>query len=80
MQAVRSYIETLGKRGVLTIVNGERAARQFLGLIDEPLLWIRVLGRAETISAAEREAVVEDAVQMFLAHYRAKPRKGKAGS
>jgi TetR/AcrR family transcriptional regulator of autoinduction and epiphytic fitness len=77
MTAVRSYIEMLGERGMLVIKNGERAARQFLGLIDEPLLWIRVLGRDEKIRPSERQEVVEEAVQMFLTHYRTKSRRGK---
>ena len=74
MSAVRAYIEKHGKRGTLTIKNGERAARQFLGLIDEPLLWIRVIGRDETFTRAERQAVIDEAVAIFLNHYRAKPK------
>ena len=70
MTAVRTYIENLASKGVLEIKDGERAARQFLGLVDEPLLWIRVLGRNEEVGPSERRVVVEEAVQIFLAHYR----------
>ncbi len=80
MTAVRSYIEMMGERGMLVIKNGERAARQFLGLIDEPLLWIRVLGRDEKIRPSERQEVVEEAVQMFLTHYRTKSRRARRHS
>jgi TetR/AcrR family transcriptional regulator of autoinduction and epiphytic fitness len=73
MGAVRNYVESLAERGILVVPNSERAARQFLGLIDEPLLWVRVVGRVENIGAEEQEAVVADAVQMFLRQYRPWP-------
>ncbi len=73
MSAVRRYIEKQGELGTLDIKNGERAARQFLGLIDEPLLWIRVLGHNETFTRAERQAVIDEAVAIFLNHYRVRP-------
>ncbi|AFT86103.1 Putative TetR family transcriptional regulatory protein [Paraburkholderia phenoliruptrix BR3459a] len=78
MNAVRAYIEKQGELGVLSIKDGERAARQFLGLIDEPLLWIRVLGREEKFTRAERRAVIDEAVDIFLGHYRVKPKARKA--
>ncbi|WP_322041255.1 TetR/AcrR family transcriptional regulator [Burkholderia diffusa] len=78
MSAVRAYIEMQGERGTLSIKNAERAARQFLGLIDEPLLWIRVLGREEKFTRAERQAVIDEAVEIFLGHYRARPRGRRA--
>lgn len=77
MSAVRAYIERQGALGTLTVKNGERATRQFLGLIDEPLLWIRVIGRDEKFSRAERQAVIDEAVAIFLSHYRAKPKAAK---
>lgn len=78
MSAVRIYIEKQGELGTLVIKNGERAARQFLGLIDEPLLWIRVLGREETFTHAERQAVIDEAVAIFLNYYQAKPKATKS--
>ncbi|RQR33288.1 TetR/AcrR family transcriptional regulator [Burkholderia sp. Bp9142] len=78
MSAVRAYIEKQGELGVLSIRDGERAARQFLGLIDEPLLWIRVLGREEKFTRAERQDVIDEAVDIFLGHYRVKPKARKA--
>lgn len=75
MGAVRAYIENQAEIGALDVINGERAARQFLGLIDEPLLWIRVLGRDEKFSRTERQAVIDEAVDIFLGHYRTKGAK-----
>lgn len=57
----------------MKIKNSKLAARQFLGLIDEPLLWVRVVGIDETYTLDERDAIVENAVDMFLASYRKKP-------
>ena len=69
MDAVAAYLESLSKRKLVKIKNAKLAARQFLGLIDEPLLWIRVLGIDETYSRQERELIVENAVDMFLGFY-----------
>lgn len=70
MSAVRAYIEKQAELGTLSIKDSERATRQFLGLIDEPLLWIRVIGRDEKFTRAERQAVIGEAVDIFLGHYR----------
>lgn len=69
MNAVADYLAALGKRKLVRIKNPTLAARQFLGLIDEPLLWVRVVGANETFSTEERAAVVENAVDMFLGFY-----------
>ncbi|WP_208446915.1 TetR/AcrR family transcriptional regulator [Burkholderia gladioli] len=69
MDAVATYLDALSKRKLVKIKNAKLAARQFLGLIDEPLLWVRVLGVEETYSRQERELIVEDAVEMFLGFY-----------
>ncbi len=69
MSAIRTYLEELSRRGVLRIGDAELATRQFLGLIDEPLLWIRIVGRPEETSVEHRRTVVEQAVSMFLGHY-----------
>lgn len=69
MAAVRQYLETQARAGQLKINDFERAARQFLGLIDEPLLWIRVIGWPESSSEQQRQAVIEEAVTMFLLFY-----------
>ena len=73
MGAVAEYIEALAKRKLIKVKNSKLAARQFLGLIDEPLLWVRVVGIDETYSARERQTIVENAVDMFLGFYLTKP-------
>ena len=70
MAAVADYLKALAQRDLMTITDPQRAARQFLGLIDEPLLWGRVVGIDENATATERRAVVEEAVDMFLGFYR----------
>ncbi|KGC20238.1 TetR/AcrR family transcriptional regulator [Burkholderia gladioli] len=69
MDAVATYLEALSKRKLVKIKNSKLAARQFLGLIDEPLLWVRVVGIDETYSQQERDVIVENAVDMFLGFY-----------
>jgi TetR/AcrR family transcriptional regulator of autoinduction and epiphytic fitness len=70
VSAVRNYIAELGRRGVLNINNAELASKQFLGLIDEPVLWGRVMGEEKKLTAAETEDIVRQAVTIFLGHYR----------
>lgn len=69
MNAVADYLAALAKRKLVKVKNPTLAARQFLGLIDEPLLWVRVVGLEETHGAKERTIVVENAVDMFLGFY-----------
>ncbi len=69
MAAVRGYLENQAALGQLKIADFERAARQFLGLLDEPLLWIRVIGWPDSSTEQQRLAVIEDAVEMFLLFY-----------
>ncbi|WP_083237313.1 TetR/AcrR family transcriptional regulator [Burkholderia singularis] len=69
MGAVADYIGALAKRGLISVKNPKLAARQFLGLIDEPLLWVRVVGLEETYTRQERDLVVQNAVDMFLGFY-----------
>lgn len=73
MAAVADYLEALAKRKLITVKNPKLAARQFLGLIDEPLLWVRVVGADESFTKQERDVVVQQAVDMFLGFYLARP-------
>jgi TetR/AcrR family transcriptional regulator, regulator of autoinduction and epiphytic fitness len=72
VSAVRNYIAELGRRGIIKVGNAELASRQFLGLIDESVLWVRVMGDERELTPAETAEVVEQAVAIFLGHYRAK--------
>ncbi len=60
-----SYLTTLG---VLDCPHPLLAAQQFLGLLNEPTLWPRVLG--QDIASTSPDTVVEEAVRMFLLRYR----------
>lgn len=74
VSAVRNYIAELGRRGILQLNDPHLAATQFLGMIDESVLWIRVMGDERRLTTAQTEAVVEQAVEVFLTYYsRGKP-------
>jgi len=63
------YLQLLSTEGRLRCSDPDLAARQFVGLINEPLLWYRVLGLEEVPSAERRAHVVGQAVAMFLSCY-----------
>jgi AcrR family transcriptional regulator len=67
--AIRNYIAELGKRGVLKLTDSELASQQFIGMVDESLLWVRVMGSEAELSSTRITEVVEQAVAVFLGHY-----------
>lgn len=67
--AVTNYIAELGHRGSLSFAVPDLAARHFLGLIDETILWMRVMGENATLPPEQVTQVVEKAVVIFLGHY-----------
>lgn len=69
MAAVTEYLAALNKRKLLNIKDTRLATRQFLGMIDEPLLWVRVVGLDEHYTPRQRATIVENAVDMFLGFY-----------
>lgn len=69
------YLSHLTTLGVLDCPHPVLAAHQFLGLINEPILWRSVLNQ-EIISCTP-EIVVEDAVRTFLGRYRVKTVENK---
>lgn len=75
MQALVAYLEACALRGTLTFSDAVRAAKQFLGLVNEPLLWLRVVGaETGTPGPAERKRVVQEAVSVFLSAYAKRPK------
>ncbi|RXH57056.1 TetR/AcrR family transcriptional regulator [Granulicella sibirica] len=68
--AIRNYIAELGKRGTLDIDDAGLASEQFIGMIDESVLWVRVMGSDSELASERIAAVVEQAVAIFLGHYR----------
>jgi AcrR family transcriptional regulator len=70
LNAIVKYIRSFAKSGVLQVSDPELATHQFLGLINEPLLWHRVIGLSGTPKAADRKKTVESAVKLFINYYR----------
>ena len=69
------YFAYLTATGVLECRNPMLAAHQFMGLLNEFSLWSWMIGR-DTLSVAA-EDVVEEAILMFLKHYRRPHGKGQ---
>jgi TetR/AcrR family transcriptional regulator, regulator of autoinduction and epiphytic fitness len=69
--AVTDYIAELGRRGALRVGDPELASQQFLGLIDEPIIWARVMGDDRALTKAKIKRIIEQAISIFLDHYRA---------
>lgn len=67
LQAVVSYLNQLNQTGQVKIQDTDLAARQFVGMINEPLLWYRVIGVGRPPTKQRKTVVVERAVHMFLA-------------
>lgn len=62
------YFSHLTSLGVLNCSNALLAAYQFLGLLNEPVLWPTVLGQESASVPLDR--VIDEAVRMFLLTYR----------
>jgi AcrR family transcriptional regulator len=62
------YLSHLTSLGVLECPHPLLAAQQFLGLLNEPTLWPRVLDQDSVPPASD--TVIEEAIHMFLLRYR----------
>ena len=62
------YLSCLTSLDILDCPVPLLAAHQFLGLLNEPILWQRVLGR--DVVPVSPETVIEEAARMFLLRYR----------
>jgi TetR/AcrR family transcriptional regulator of autoinduction and epiphytic fitness len=62
------YFADLTKTGVLNCPYPTLAAHQFLGLLNEPVLWQKMFDR--DVAPVSADIVAADAVQMFLLKYR----------
>ncbi|GHE92363.1 transcriptional regulator [Streptomyces fumanus] len=68
--AFAGRLDDLVRRGRLRCPDTYLAARQFMGLIQEFLVWPRVMGfEAETAAQPDASVVIEEAVLGFLARY-----------
>lgn len=72
-RAIIRYIATLAEREQLDVTDPDLAARQFIGLINEPLVFLQILGQPETHDPKHIRRVVEEAVRIFFLRY---PQKG----
>ena len=68
-QAIIRYVETLVANGRIRTDDAGLAARQFIGLINEPLVFLQILGQPETHPEAHIRKVVEEAVHIFFLRY-----------
>jgi TetR/AcrR family transcriptional regulator of autoinduction and epiphytic fitness len=68
------YLAHLTALGILDCRNPMLAAHQFMGMLNELSLWPWMMGRQCLPIAAED--AVEQAIQMFLQHYRSPQSKG----
>lgn len=71
-RAIVKHLVSLGETGGFDFPDPELAAAQFAGLINEPLLWPRVLREAKAPSKERRSYAVAEAVETFLCRYRTK--------
>ncbi|MEO0952160.1 MAG: TetR/AcrR family transcriptional regulator [Pseudomonadota bacterium] len=63
------YLTQASKRGALSCSQPQIACDQYLGMIQESLLWPRVMGLA--IQDLDDDNVVDQAISTFMARYRA---------
>lgn len=76
--AVADYIRELGKRGVLQLPDPELAVQHFISLISENVIWKRVMGNESPVPEEQLNYFIEQAVAVFLSHYRATAYKSNA--
>ena len=69
LKAVADFFRQLEGRGLRKLADPALATRQFLGLINEPLLWARVIGVESAPTKKQKLKVVTEAVDIFLARY-----------
>lgn len=70
---VRAYLQAETDAGVLRVADPVVAATQFLGMISNHVLWPRLLLVDWTVTTADVDRVVDEAVETMLARYRPTP-------
>ena len=63
------WIQSAQEEQLLRTADAGFAARQFLGLLESFVVWPQLLRKASSPSKANRDALVQDTVAMFLKHY-----------
>ena len=68
LQLFVDYLSQSAARGVLMLDDAELAARQFIGMVQEVLLWPQVMGQPAAPPDREQHAI-DGAIGVFLAAY-----------
>lgn len=63
------WIQAANTDGRLSVADPDMAARQFVALLNVSAFWPQVLAAQPPLSTADREALLESTVSMFLDHY-----------
>jgi AcrR family transcriptional regulator len=74
-ERLRRYLAQLTERGILDCHNPLLATHQFMGLLNEFCLWPWMMGRGGL--DIPDEEIAEEAVRMFLQHYRRPRPRGR---
>ncbi|RDK95790.1 TetR family transcriptional regulator [Enterobacillus tribolii] len=69
LERMSAYFARLESEGIMAFGDKELAIRQFVGLIMEPLRWLRLIGIGEDPGDALYHKVVDEAVKTFIARY-----------
>lgn len=67
--AVSAYMDKMAREGVLALQDSLIATQQFIGMINEPLLWMRLINTEGNVDLKKREDIVNRAVQLFFVGY-----------
>ncbi len=59
----------MAREGVLALQDSLIATQQFIGMINEPLLWMRLINTEGNVDLKKREDIVNRAVQLFFVGY-----------
>lgn len=69
IEHMKEYFTCLENEGVMAFGSKEIAVRQFVGLIMEPLRWLRLIGIGEEPGEDSYRLVVDEAVKTFTARF-----------
>lgn len=66
---IADWVRAAQKAGRLDVTSPEKAAKQFIGLINAFAFWPQIIRSEPPLSQADQEATVQSAVAMFLSRY-----------
>jgi len=69
IQAVQDFLIRKTEEGRINVADPLLATQQFIGMINEPLIWLRLVRLGAYPDIARREEVVRSAVHSFLRGY-----------